>query len=119
MGDKLPNPAYPINDSRAWLDGDELPLWTALECPDLTMTYSVSVKLEEYQPDGTGRAKRAPSRGKYTPEQDARQKAASAMLNDYARAHSSGVVFALLQRLALERWERAGSPVPPSPVVPA
>ncbi len=106
----LPNPAYEVTDHRAWLLADELPLWLALECEDLTGTWTVHVKLAEYQTDEMGRAKRQPHRSKLTAEQHTRLAEASKHVSAFARCYDGATVQALLQRLAYDRWTAAGSP---------
>ena len=117
----LPNPAFAVDDFRAWLKEDEAKILEALECPDLTAYFTLSVKLAEYQGrTESGNPKREPHPNKLTPEQRARSSAASKLFRWYEVAHRSSTTIELLKRVATLRWKAAGSPTPPpAEAVPA
>jgi hypothetical protein len=92
---------FPVDDIRHWLSDDERRVLDAFDCADLHGHVSVSVKLTEF----VGK-KRNPY--KLTDEQRARERAASELID--ARFGGYANVRELLSRLAIARWEAAGTP---------
>lgn len=91
----FPRTDFPTDDARAWLFDVERAMLSALLCDDLSVSVNIAVKLSEY------RGTRTPK--KLTPEQEARESAASRHMGAYTRALGSPRT--LLFALAAERQE--------------
>lgn len=104
-------------DIRAWLYPHEC-LWVAaFDCPDLLSEVHTTLCLREWR-DEYGRRRKGRKyglRAERTPEQDARFRAASDLLNDKHRAMFSGrPMLAAIADLRRELWYAKRGETPPA-----
>lgn len=98
---QFPRTDYPATDVRGWFTDEERDLYDALCCRDLVVTITVGVCLHEHQE--AKKAGKRPSRRKLTPEQDERERAASAMVLDRSEAMACvGRLFRLVASMRSE-----------------
>ena len=89
------------DDVLFWLEPVEKGFWFAVTCPDLIVNLSVGVRLAEFS--GLSSKKRLALEKKETPEQDARERLASELLDERHMTCLASTVRTLLHRLAVER----------------